>query len=398
MAANYKYSGSSLGTAYLPGIKSPMDVRSVVTGKDSITITEAYVGMLVFDTEDSNLYVCTATNSRPKPGEDKVVWKLISSSSVSVDDLAESFGARIVTSFDELVSDSLLSPYEGMFAVVSGSTDGKDGLWVLRTTPNTDAGNWMQVINSGAAESYVTYTENTVDPNNISKGITLGIDNNAVIEDYVSPTYLYGDVEYSSYGLVDKNGIHMDTIKVGSKNGNFKSYLEFYTEGSDNWLKIHISDGDNSLGLNIDNITVDGNPYVNDTPIPVGSLVKFGSDIDMKNMTFSVHRDDPPYDNITSYTPTFVDLINIYREMPLPVAYLSVNGADVRVLTDADIYSAAETINVNVDWDGSESDFDGEPVTIQEFVTKINNEINGIKTTIISPDSITNEEIENLFN
>lgn len=393
MAANYKYSGSPLGTAYSLGIKSPMDVRSVVNGKDTIATGEAYVGMLVFDTTDSNLYVCTEITTRPS----KVTWKLISSSSVSTDDLAKSFGARIVTSFDELVSEDLLFPYKGRFAVVSGSTD-KDGLWVLKTTPNTDAGNWMQVINSGAAESYVTYTEKTVNPNAITKGITLGIDENAVIEDYVSPTYLYGDVEYSSYGLVDKNGIHMDIIKVGSKNGNFESYLEFYAKGSDNWLKIHIPDGDNSLGLNIDNITVNGNPYVNDTPIPVGSLVKFGSDIDMKNMIFSVHRDDPLYDNITSYTPTFADLLNIYREMPLPVAYLSVNGAEVRVLTDADMYSAAENINVSVDWDGSESEFEEGSVTIQEFVTKINNEINDIKTTVISPDSITDEEIGSLFN
>ena len=115
--ANYKYSGSTLGTSYLPKIKSPLDVRTVVNDKSTITLSEAYVGMLVFDTVDSNLYVCTAITSRPA----SITWKAISSS--SQDELAELFGARIVSSFDELTSDSLLFPYKGMFAVVSGSAD-----------------------------------------------------------------------------------------------------------------------------------------------------------------------------------------------------------------------------------------------------------------------------------
>ena len=81
--ANYKYSGSTLGTSYLPKIKSPLDVRTVVNDKSTITLSEAYVGMLVFDTVDSNLYVCTAITSRPA----SITWKAISSS--SKDELAE---------------------------------------------------------------------------------------------------------------------------------------------------------------------------------------------------------------------------------------------------------------------------------------------------------------------
>ena len=75
--ANYKYSGSALGASYLPNIKSPLDVRTVVNDKSTIKVSEAYVGMLVFDTVDSILYVCTAITSRPA----SITWKAISSSS-----------------------------------------------------------------------------------------------------------------------------------------------------------------------------------------------------------------------------------------------------------------------------------------------------------------------------
>ena len=81
-----------------------------------------------------------------------------------------------------------------------------------------------------------------------------------------------------------------DWIKIGNSTTGFQSYLEFYPVGSQYWLKIHISAEDNSLGLDINNITVDGQPYVNDALIPVGSLVKFGSDINMKNLYMKVYR------------------------------------------------------------------------------------------------------------
>ena len=392
--ANYKYSGSALGASYLPNIKSPLDVRTVVNDKSTITVSEAYVGMLVFDTVDSNLYVCTAITSRPA----SITWKAISSS--SQDELAELFGARIVSSFDELTSESLLFPYKGMFAVVSGSAD-KDGLYVLSTTPNTEASNWHFVVGNNVQEvidSYVTYTTNTVNPDTISDGITLGIDDNAVIEEYVSPDYLYGDIEYSSYGLTDSN---YDWIKIGNSTAGFQSYLEFYPVGSQYWLKIHISAEDNSLGLDINNITVDGQPYVNDALIPVGSLVKFGSDINMKNLYMNVYRSSDNYNNILNYTSTFSSLINLYKEMPLPVAYISVNGAAERVLTDADkseiISDAKNTITVDVDMDGSESEYETESVSIQEFVTSITQEVNKIKTVTVAPEPITDEELGALF-
>ena len=36
--ANYKYSGSALGASYLPNIKSPLDVRTVVNDKHDYII------------------------------------------------------------------------------------------------------------------------------------------------------------------------------------------------------------------------------------------------------------------------------------------------------------------------------------------------------------------------
>ena len=87
--------------------------------------------------------------------------------------------------------------------------------------------------------------------------------------------------------------------------------------------------------------------------------------------------------------------------MPLPVAYISANGAAERVLTDADkseiISDAKNTITVDVDMDGSESEYETESVSIQEFVTNITQEMNKLKTVTIAPEPITDEELGALF-
>ena len=146
-------------------VASPYDVRSVVDTYDDLfdkstyLYTELYIGMLVITYDTQDVYVLSQLpGSRDNAIEwaENIKWKKINISEINPEDNLEYYeqklGARVVDSFDELISPNIESPFVGMFGVVkeAGESESEDdsGLYVLTREPNTIASNWYRIFGS----------------------------------------------------------------------------------------------------------------------------------------------------------------------------------------------------------------------------------------------------------
>ena len=134
MAKTYydsQYDQDSIIHSYSMGMSAPFDSRAVVDTtqdlytKSTFKYAELYVGMVVVTLDTNDIYVLSvkpkATVSSSK-WPDAIVWKKIGDVNFEPEDYLsyyqEQLGARVVDSFDELLSPSLESPFAGMFGVV----------------------------------------------------------------------------------------------------------------------------------------------------------------------------------------------------------------------------------------------------------------------------------------
>ena len=181
-----KYINKAEGTdpivkARIMSIPAPYDVRSVVDtyndlfDKSTYSYSELYVGMLVITYDTQDVYVLSklpGSRDNAIKWAKNIKWKKINLSEINpanyLSYYQQKLGARVVGSFDELLSPSLESPFAGMFGVVkvsaeSGSeSEDESGLYVLTREPNTTASNWYRILGGsggGNAGSGLDVTE-----------------------------------------------------------------------------------------------------------------------------------------------------------------------------------------------------------------------------------------------
>jgi hypothetical protein len=100
------------------------------------------------------------------------------------------------------------------------------------------------------------------------------------------------------------------------------------------------------------------------------------------------------------------ELIDIYRSEYSPEVYAYLKDIDIRMLTEDDLVTIddkidnlAHSIMIELDdFGGSDSDSDIlEPVPLQQVIVNMNNAITKLEQTTVEPESIEENDIDELF-
>ena len=367
-----KYINKAEGTdpivkARIMSIPAPYDVRSVVDtyndlfDKSTYSYSELYVGMLVITYDTQDVYVLSklpGSRDNAIKWAENIKWKKINLSEINpanyLSYYQQKLGARVVGSFDELLSPSLESPFAGMFGVVkvsaeSGSeSEDESGLYVLTREPNTTASNWYRILGGsggGNAGSGLDVTEVITSDGSVpAAGTGFSIAANAsdalIVETYVDNGLEAGKY-YTSRGLSssDKNGgnvLNTEYIKLTNGGG---SYIQLNSSKDKNWIELNIVD--DTLGFGMEDVTwidtkgiehqMTESPLVllKETPISFGN-----KNVNFNGMTETRSNGNDIY-TFGSSGSTYSD-VDIYTTDILPTVYAYADGKPVRVLTEGD--------------------------------------------------------------
>ena len=365
-------SGSPISKVYEVGINAPFDTRLTVQniadltdGENGGIAAQVYRGMVVYVHKDKSLYIYTgASNSTWKNknngklinGGDINNWKKIYGEEINpanyLSYYQQKLGARVVGSFDELLSPSLESPFAGMFGVVkvsaeSGSeSEDESGLYVLTREPNTTASNWYRILGGsggGNAGSGLDVTEVITSDGSVpAAGTGFSIAANAsdalIVETYVDNGLEAGKY-YTSRGLSssDKNGgnvLNTEYIKLTNGGG---SYIQLNSSKDKNWIELNIVD--DTLGFGMEDVTwidtkgIEHQMTESPLVLPKETPISFGNkNVNFNGMTET--RSDGVYTFGTTGS-TYSD-VDIYTTDILPTVYAYADGKPVRVLTEGD--------------------------------------------------------------
>ena len=367
-----KYINKAEGTdpivkARIMSIPAPYDVRSVVDtyndlfDKSTYSYSELYVGMLVITYDTQDVYVLSklpGSRDNAIKWAKNIKWKKINVSEINPEDYLsyyqQKLGARVVGSFDELLSPSLESPFAGMFGVVkvsaeSGSeSEDESGLYVLTREPNTTASNWYRILGGsggGNAGSGLDVTEVITSDGSVpAAGTGFSIAANAsdalIVETYVDNGLEAGKY-YTSRGLSssDKNGgnvLNTEYIKLINGGG---SYIQLNSSKDKNWIELNIVD--DTLGFGMEDVTwidtkgVEHQMTESPLVLPKETPISFGNkNVNFNGMTETRSNGNDIY-TFGSSGSTYSD-VDIYTTDILPTVYAYADGKPVRVLTEGD--------------------------------------------------------------
>ena len=367
-----KYINKAEGTdpiikARIMSIPAPYDVRSVVDtyndlfDKSTYSYSELYVGMLVITYDTQDVYVLSklpGSRDNAIKWAKNIKWKKINVSEINPEDYLsyyqQKLGARVVGSFDELLSPSLESPFAGMFGVVkvsaeSGSeSEDESGLYVLTREPNTTASNWYRILGGsggGNAGSGLDVTEVITSDGSVpAAGTGFSIAANAsdalIVETYVDNGLEAGKY-YTSRGLSssDKNGgnvLNTEYIKLTNGGG---SYIQLNSSKDKNWIELNIVD--DTLGFGMEDVTwidtkgVEHQMTESPLVLPKETPISFGNkNVNFNGMTETRSNGNDIY-TFGSSGSTYSD-VDIYTTDILPTVYAYADGKPVRVLTEGD--------------------------------------------------------------
>ena len=368
-----KYINKAEGTdpivkARIMSIPAPYDVRSVVDtyndlfDKSTYSYSELYVGMLVITYDTQDVYVLSklpGSRDNAIKWAKNIKWKKINVSEINPEDYLsyyqQKLGARVVGSFDELLSPSLESPFAGMFGVVkvsaeSGSeSEDESGLYVLTREPNTTASNWYRILGGsggGNAGSGLDVTEVITSDGSVpAAGTGFSIAANAsdalIVETYVDNGLEAGKY-YTSRGLSssDKNGgnvLNTEYIKLTNGGG---SYIQLNSSKDKNWIELNIVD--DTLGFGMEDVTwidtkgVEHQMTESPLVLPKETPISFGNkNVNFNGMTETRSNGNDIYTFGSSGSSTYSD-VDIYTTDILPTVYAYADGKPVRVLTEGD--------------------------------------------------------------
>ena len=367
-----KYINKAEGTdpivkARIMSIPAPYDVRSVVDtyndlfDKSTYSYSELYVGMLVITYDTQDVYVLSklpGSRDNAIKWAKNIKWKKINLSEINPADYLsyyqQKLGARVVGSFDELLSPSLESPFAGMFGVVkvsaeSGSeSEDESGLYVLTREPNTTASNWYRILGGsggGNAGSGLDVTEVITSDGSVpAAGTGFSIAANAsdalIVETYVDNGLEAGKY-YTSRGLSssDKNGgnvLNTEYIKLTNGGG---SYIQLNSSKDKNWIELNIVD--DTLGFGMEDVTwidtkgIEHQMTESPLVLPKETSISFGNkNVNFNGMTETRSNGNDIY-TFGSSGSTYSD-VDIYTTDILPTVYAYADGKPVRVLTEGD--------------------------------------------------------------
>ena len=367
-----KYINKAEGTdpivkARIMSIPAPYDVRSVVDtyndlfDKSTYSYSELYVGMLVITYDTQDVYVLSklpGSRDNAIKWAKNIKWKKINVSEINPEDYLsyyqQKLGARVVGSFDELLSPSLESPFAGMFGVVkvsaeSGSeSEDESGLYVLTREPNTTASNWYRILGGsggGNAGSGLDVTEVITSDGSVpAAGTGFSIAANAsdalIVETYVDNELEAGKY-YTSRGLSssDKNGgnvLNTEYIKLTNGGG---SYIQLNSSKDKNWIELNIVD--DTLGFGMEDVTwidtkgIEHQMTESPLVLPKETPISFGNkNVNFNGMTETRSNGNDIY-TFGSSGSTYSD-VDIYTTDILPTVYAYADGKPVRVLTEGD--------------------------------------------------------------
>ena len=367
-----KYINKAEGTdpivkARIMSIPAPYDVRSVVDtyndlfDKSTYSYSELYVGMLVITYDTQDVYVLSklpGSRDNAIKWAENIKWKKINLSEINpanyLSYYQQKLGARVVGSFDELLSPSLESPFAGMFGVVkvsaeSGSeSEDESGLYVLTREPNTTASNWYRILGGsggGNAGSGLDVTEVITSDGSVpAAGTGFSIAANAsdalIVETYVDNGLEAGKY-YTSRGLSssDKNGgnvLNTEYIKLTNGGG---SYIQLNSSKDKNWIELNIVDG--TLGFGMEDVTwidtkgIEHQMTESPLVLPKETPISFGNkNVNFNGMTETRSNGNDIY-TFGSSGSTYSD-VDIYTTDILPTVYAYADGKPVRVLTEGD--------------------------------------------------------------
>ena len=348
-------------------IAAPYDVRSVVETYDDLfnkatfVFNELYVGMLVITYDTQDVYVLSklpGSRDNAIKWAENIKWKKINVSEINPEDYLsyyqQKLGARVVGSFDELLSPSLESPFAGMFGVVkvsaeSGSeSEDESGLYVLTREPNTTASNWYRILGGsggGNAGSGLDVTEVITSDGSVpAAGTGFSIAANAsdalIVETYVDNGLEAGKY-YTSRGLSssDKNGgnvLNTEYIKLTNGGG---SYIQLNSSKDKNWIELNIVD--DTLGFGMEDVTwidtkgIEHQMTESPLVLPKETPISFGNkNVNFNGMTETRSNGNDIY-TFGSSGSTYSD-VDIYTTDILPTVYAYADGKPVRVLTEGD--------------------------------------------------------------
>ena len=367
-----KYINKAEGTdpivkARIMSIPAPYDVRSVVDtyndlfDKSTYSYSELYVGMLVITYDTQDVYVLSklpGSRDNAIKWAKNIKWKKINLSEINpanyLSYYQQKLGARVVGSFDELLSPSLESPFAGMFGVVkvsaeSGSeSEDESGLYVLTREPNTTASNWYRILGGsggGNAGSGLDVTEVITSDGSVpAAGTGFSIAANAsdalIVETYVDNGLEAGKY-YTSRGLSssDKNGgnvLNTEYIKLTNGGG---SYIQLNSSKDKNWIELNIVD--DTLGFGMEDVTwidtkgIEHQMTESPLVLPKETPISFGNkNVNFNGMTETRSNGNDIY-TFGSRGSTYSD-VDIYTTDILPTVYAYADGKPVRVLTEGD--------------------------------------------------------------
>ena len=367
-----KYINKAEGTdpivkARIMSIPAPYDVRSVVDtyndlfDKSTYSYSELYVGMLVITYDTQDVYVLSklpGSRDNAIKWAKNIKWKKINLSEINpanyLSYYQQKLGARVVGSFDELLSPSLESPFAGMFGVVkvsaeSGSeSEDESGLYVLTREPNTTASNWYRILGGsggGNAGSGLDVTEVITSDGSVpAAGTGFSIAANAsdalIVETYVDNGLEAGKY-YTSRGLnsSDKNGgnaLNTEYIKLTNGGG---SYIQLNSSKDKNWIELNIVD--DTLGFGMEDVTwidtkgIEHQMTESPLVLPKETPISFGNkNVNFNGMTETRSNGNDIY-TFGSSGSTYSD-VDIYTTDILPTVYAYADGKPVRVLTEGD--------------------------------------------------------------
>ena len=368
-----KYINKAEGTdpiikARIMSIPAPYDVRSVVDtyndlfDKSTYSYSELYVGMLVITYDTQDVYVLSqlpGSRENAIKWANNIKWEKINLSEINpanyLSYYQQKLGARVVGSFDELLSPSLESPFAGMFGVVkvsaeSGSeSEDESGLYVLTREPNTTASNWYRILGGsggGNAGSGLDVTEVITSDGSVpAAGTGFSIAANAsdalIVETYVDNGLEAGKY-YTSRGLSssDKNGgnvLNTEYIKLTNGGG---SYIQLNSSKDKNWIELNIVD--DTLGFGMEDVTwidtkgVEHQMTESPLVLPKETPISFGNkNVNFNGMTETRSNGNDIYTFGSSGSSTYSD-VDIYTTDILPTVYAYADGKPVRVLTEGD--------------------------------------------------------------
>ena len=367
-----KYINKAEGTdpivkARIMSIPAPYDVRSVVDtyndlfDKSTYSYSELYVGMLVITYDTQDVYVLSklpGSRDNAIKWAKNIKWKKINLSEINpanyLSYYQQKLGARVVGSFDEVLSPSLESPFAGMFGVVkvsaeSGSeSEDESGLYVLTREPNTTASNWYRILGGsggGNAGSGLDVTEVITSDGSVpAAGTGFSIAANAsdalIVETYVDNGLEAGKY-YTSRGLnsSDKNGgnvLNTEYIKLTNGGG---SYIQLNSSKDKNWIELNIVD--DTLGFGMEDVTwidtkgIEHQMTESPLVLPKETPISFGNkNVNFNGMTETRSNGNDIY-TFGSSGSTYSD-VDIYTTDILPTVYAYADGKPVRVLTEGD--------------------------------------------------------------